>query len=97
MDLGMEKIDRIEHHLERLKKESSENSEVNRKILSCLIGDEVNGNSGLVHRVKEIDSRLKIAEDLIHKHDYTIILLKFVTGGIFMALISVIVKLIFNV
>tara|TARA_R110000782_G_scaffold155417_1_gene247638 strand:+ start:10 stop:303 length:294 start_codon:yes stop_codon:yes gene_type:complete len=96
MELGMEKTDRIEQHLRKLQQDSTSNSEINRKILSCLIGDEVNGNSGLVHRVKEIDSRLKVMEDLTHKHDYTILLLKYVTSVIFGSVIIVLFKLIFK-
>ena len=93
----MEKIDRIEQHLKILQQESKSNSEINRKILSCLVGDEVNGNSGLVHKVKRSEEKISILEDKVHEHSYTIIQLKYVTGVIFIALIGVFLKLIFKV
>ena len=97
MELGMEKIDRIEQHLRKLQQDATSNSEINRKILSCLVGDEVNGNNGLVHKVKKSEDKIVFLQDKVHEHDYTIIQLKYVTGVIFAALVGLFLKLIFNV
>lgn len=97
MNLGMEKIDRIEQHLKILQQESRENSEVNRQILSCLIGNNVNGNTGLVHRVEKSDNRIMELERKVHEHNYTIIQLKYVTGVVFIALVGLTLKIIFKI
>ena len=76
MDLASEKIDRIEHHLRLIQNEQKESNVKTTQILSCLIGDAVNGNSGLVHRVQDIDKRVKDIEKKSYENQVIINQLK---------------------
>lgn len=96
MDLAIEKIDRIEHHLKLIKDEQKETNVKTNEILSCLIGNVANGNTGLVHNVQKLDKKICDLEHKVNEHNYTIIQLKYVTGVLFVAFLGVALKLIFK-
>ena len=82
MDLASEKIDRIEHHLRMIQEDQKQSNIKTNQILSCLVGDSVNGNVGLVHRVKDIDKRLTDIEKLGYENQVIINQLKWAVAVI---------------
>ena len=90
MDLASEKIDRIEQHLRIIQEDQKQSNIKTNQILSCLVGDSVNGNVGIVHRVKEIDKRLSDVEKTGYENQVIINQLKYVVGVIIAIIIGVI-------
>ena len=92
MDLASEKIDRIEQHLKIIQDDQKQSNIKTNQILSCLVGDSVNGNVGIVHRVKEIDKRLADVEKTGYENQVIINQLKWVVGVILVVIIGFIVN-----
>ena len=90
MDLVSDKIDRIEQHLRIIQEDQKQSNVKTNQILSCLVGDSVNGNVGIVHRVKEIDKRLSDVEKTGYENQVIINQLKYVVGVIIAIIIGVI-------
>lgn len=88
MDLASEKIDRIEQHLKIIQEDQKQSNIKTNQILSCLVGDSVNGNVGIVHRVKEIDKRLADVEKTGYENQVIINQLKWVVGVIIAIIIG---------
>lgn len=92
MDLANENIDRIEHHLRLIKEDQRESNLKTDQILSCLIGNAVNGNVGLVHRVEKIDNRLKEIEVKSYENQVIINQLKWAVGVIGVVIIGFVIN-----
>lgn len=92
MDLASEKIDRIEQHLRIIQEDQKQGNIKQNQVLSCLIGDAVNGNSGLVHRVQDIDKRVKDIEKKSYENQVIINQLKWVVGVILIVIIGFIIN-----
>jgi hypothetical protein len=75
-----ERLDRIDGHLKRLNTTSDVRSEDIRMIKTALIGDELNQETGLVHRVKVIDEKVQVLQEKDHKNTVYISQLKFIVG-----------------
>ena len=82
------KREQIESHLKILKDDRQHNGSNIQKILSCLVGDDINGQDGLVSRVKHIDKNVNDLKEKVAEHSYTIIQLKFVVGLIVAGIIG---------
>lgn len=57
------KLERIEHHMELLKKQRVDDSEAITLIRSSLIGNDLNGNYGLIPLFKIMEQRIERLED----------------------------------
>jgi hypothetical protein len=88
-----ERLDRIDGHLKRLNTTSDVRSEDIRMIKTALIGDELNQETGLVHRVKVIDEKVQVLQEKDHKNTVYISQLKFVVGII----VTLIIGFIFSI
>ena len=57
-----ERLDRMEEHLKFLKSDNKSQNEKLSNIENAIIGNNYNGNKGLVHLINDIDLRLKSLE-----------------------------------
>jgi len=67
MSLENERLDRMEHHLKLLKKDSECQNKTLDSIETALVGTIYNGNKGITHMIQDIDMRVKNLEE-----DYTV-------------------------
>ena len=83
-----ERLDRIEQHLKSLKVNDDFQGGVLKSIQSALIGDNFNGNKGLVYLVDDIDARLKVLEQREALNDESIKNIKWLSRAIGTSIIA---------
>lgn len=88
------RLENIESHLKALKTSSETRCDDIRMIKTALIGDELNQETGLVHRIKKIDERVEALQVNDHKNSVYINQLKFVVGIIMTLIVGFIFSII---
>jgi len=83
-----ERLDRIEQHLKSLKVNDELQGGVLKSIQSALIGDNLNGNKGLVYLVDDIDKRLNNLEQRQAITDENMRNLKWITRAVGSSIIA---------
>ena len=90
-----ERLDRVEIHLRHLKDNMETLTENSNKISHALVGNEFTGNSGLIHRVKQIDDiTIANAQSIKQLQDSMKLIVWFGTtiGGLIIAFIMYILQ-----
>lgn len=83
-----ERLDRIEQHLKSLKVNDELQGGILKSIQIALIGDNFNGNKGLVYLVDDIDKRLKNLEQRQAITDENMRNLKWITRAVGSSIIA---------
>jgi hypothetical protein len=89
-----ERLDKIEHHLELMKRSNSEMYENVSLIKTSLVGSEYSAGIGLVHSIKDIKERMEKTEDEISSLKENMNILKWIARSIGTIIIASIAYLI---
>jgi hypothetical protein len=87
-------IGRIRNHLDLIKASNERQSESLSKIENTLIGNNYNGNKGIVYLLNDIDDRVKHLEKSNLEREQTEVNLKYIGGFIIASIFSLIVWII---
>jgi hypothetical protein len=87
-------IGRIKNHLDLIKKSNEKQSESLTKIENTLIGNNLNGNKGIVFLLNDIDDRVKHLEKSNLEREQTETNLKWFGGFVITAFLSLMVWII---
>lgn len=90
-------IGRIKNHLDLIKKSNERQSESLSKIENTLIGNNFNGNKGIVFLLNDIDERVKHLEKSNLEREQTENNLKWVGGFIFTGLLSLMIWIVTHI
>lgn len=86
--LANERLDRIEQHLKNLKLNDEKQGDLLLKIENALVGNQMNGNKGIVYLVSDIDARLKVLEQREALNDESIKNIKWLSRAIGTSIIA---------
>ena len=87
-------IGRIKNHLDFIKKSGEKQGESLSKIENTLIGNNFNGNKGIVFLLNDIDDRVKHLEKSNLEREQTDIVLKWAGGFIITGFLSLMIWII---
>lgn len=97
MDIDLAKvtaeIERIRHHQDIQKKVNEENTKTLNDIKIAIVGNDFNGNKGVVSSLKEIDNRVGDLEDFKGEISVYVRQFKFVIGAVIVILLGIFAKL----
>jgi len=86
-------IGRIRHHQDLQKQVNDTNTRLLTDIKNALVGSDVNGNIGLVNKVRSIDEKQEIHDELLSNHK---VYFRFI-GVVISAVIALVVGLIIKI
>ena len=88
-----ERLSQIEQHLRLIKERETKRDEVLVSIQTAIIGNNFNGNKGIVSSIKDIDDRVEDLEDFKGEVNVYVKQAKFVVGAIIVILLGIFAKL----
>jgi hypothetical protein len=88
-----ERLSQIEQHLRLIKDRETIRDEVLVSIQTAIIGNNFNGNKGIVSSLKEIDDRVEDLEEFKGEVNVYVKQAKFVIGALVVLLLGIFAKL----
>jgi len=86
-------IGRIRHHQDLQKEVNDTNTKLLRDIKNALTGSDMNGNIGLVNKVKAIDDKQEIHDELLSNHKVYFRFIGVVITAVITLVVGLIIKL----